>query len=271
MTDRVLAAGAGVGWIAADEAYGDNPELRRELEDRGLSYVMAVSCDTQISVPKGRIRADELAATLPASGWQIRSAGQGSKGERLYAWAYTRLNDTATGDNGDKAESRHHRWLLIRRNPHRRTGLLPVPRHHHCPAGNASAGSRDSLAGRGELPSRQGLRRPGRTPSPHLDLLAPLDHPRHARPRLPRRHRRTSPTATHDSHRQHHTRRHRTPNSDDSPYLQRNQAPRAALTRPIHDRRHIARWSRFRRRHQHRARRCHYQARQERDHDLRLY
>ncbi len=125
MTDRVLAAGAGVGWIAADEAYGDNPELRRELEDRGLSYVMAVSCDTQIGVPKGKIRADELAARLPASGWQIRSAGQGSKGERLYAWAYTRLNDTTTGDTGDtgdKAESGPHRWLLIRRNPH--TGEL---------------------------------------------------------------------------------------------------------------------------------------------------
>jgi DDE superfamily endonuclease/Bacterial toxin 44 len=82
MTDRVLAAG--VGWIAADEAYGDNPELRRQLEDRGLSYVMAVSCDTQIPTPAGKLRADRFVEQIPRSGWQILSAGRGSKGERLY-------------------------------------------------------------------------------------------------------------------------------------------------------------------------------------------
>jgi len=185
---------------------------------------MAVSCDTQISVPKGRIRADELATTIPASGWQIRSAGQGSKGERLYAWAYTSLDGIATGTGGKTP--RHHRGLLIRRNPH--TGELAYFLCHATtavPTRNAGAGGRDPLAGRRELPSRQGLRRPGRTPGAHLDLLAPLDHPRDARPRLPRRHRRTSPTGNHHSRRQHHIRRHRTPSSADSPYLQRDPAP----------------------------------------------
>jgi hypothetical protein len=45
---------------------------------------------------------------------------------------------------------------------------------------------------------------------------------------------------------------------------------RATLTRPRHNLTHTARWSRFRRQHQHRARLCHYQRRQQRDHDLLL-
>ncbi|GAA2810084.1 hypothetical protein GCM10010522_29980 [Kribbella solani] len=55
MTERVLAAGILPGWIAADEAYGDNPELRRELETRCMNYVMAVSCDTQVPTPAGKL------------------------------------------------------------------------------------------------------------------------------------------------------------------------------------------------------------------------
>jgi hypothetical protein len=89
MADRALAAGILPGWIAADEAYGDNPELRHALEERGLNYVMAVSCDTQIPTPTGKIRADTLAGQIPHRGWQILSAGKGSKGERLYQWAHT--------------------------------------------------------------------------------------------------------------------------------------------------------------------------------------
>jgi SRSO17 transposase len=113
MTDRVLAAGILPGWIAADEAYGDNPELRRALEARGLNYAMAVSCDTQLLTPAGKLRADSFVEQIPRNGWQILSAGHGSKGERLYAWAFTSIGDH---------EPTHHRRLLFRRNL--RTGEL---------------------------------------------------------------------------------------------------------------------------------------------------
>ena len=44
MLQRALDAGVPAGWVTADEAYGGDPALRRWLEDRGLSYVLAVKC-----------------------------------------------------------------------------------------------------------------------------------------------------------------------------------------------------------------------------------
>jgi SRSO17 transposase len=86
MLQRVLDAGAEVGWFTADEAYGDNPALRAWLEQHGLNYVMATSCDQRFTTPKGPARADELARSAPRKGWQRLSAGKGSKGHRLYDW-----------------------------------------------------------------------------------------------------------------------------------------------------------------------------------------
>ncbi|AYF26905.1 hypothetical protein CSH63_05500 [Micromonospora tulbaghiae] len=47
---------------------------------------------------KTRVRADCIAADLPASAWQRRSAGAGSKGPRFYEWAW--LDDVCTDDGG---------------------------------------------------------------------------------------------------------------------------------------------------------------------------
>jgi SRSO17 transposase len=86
MLARLLAAGVEVGWFTADEAYGDNPGLRTWLEEHDLRYVMAVSCDATFTTPTGPARADDLAALAPKRGWQRLSAGEGSKGHRLYDW-----------------------------------------------------------------------------------------------------------------------------------------------------------------------------------------
>jgi SRSO17 transposase len=86
MLTRLLEAGRDIGWFTADEAYGDNPGLRTWLEDNDINYVMAVSCDHRFATPKGPVRADELARAAPRKGWQRLSAGQGSKGHRLYDW-----------------------------------------------------------------------------------------------------------------------------------------------------------------------------------------
>ena len=86
MLARLLDAGAQIGWFTADEAYGDNPGLRRWGEQVGLSYVMAISCDHRFDAPGGRVRADELARAAGRKGWQRPSAGTGSKGQRLYDW-----------------------------------------------------------------------------------------------------------------------------------------------------------------------------------------
>jgi SRSO17 transposase len=75
--------------------------------------VLAVSCDHLVPLDGGktRRRADHIAADLPATAWQRRSAGAGSKGERLYDWA--RLDEVTT--DADPDDSGRHS-LLIRRN-----------------------------------------------------------------------------------------------------------------------------------------------------------
>ena len=58
------------------------------------------------------VRADELAARLPKQAWQRLSAGDGAKGRRWYDWAWITISSPGPG----------HRYLLIRRN--RTTGEL---------------------------------------------------------------------------------------------------------------------------------------------------
>jgi SRSO17 transposase len=87
MIERAVAAGIPFSWVAGDEVYGGNPGLREKLEEHGIPYVMAVKCSEAIATAAGARRAGELAALVPAGGWQRLSCADGSKGPRLYDWA----------------------------------------------------------------------------------------------------------------------------------------------------------------------------------------
>ncbi|MCG5215520.1 IS701 family transposase [Streptosporangium sp. KLBMP 9127] len=87
MIERAVAAGVTFAWVSADEAHGGNGPLRRFMESRRIGYVLAVSCDHQITTGLGKVRADRVAAWLPAGAWQRMSCGDGSKGRRWYDWA----------------------------------------------------------------------------------------------------------------------------------------------------------------------------------------
>jgi SRSO17 transposase len=120
MLTRALDAGVPAAWVAGDEVYGSNPGLRAELEARGVGYVLAVACDHRVVCGGDPRRADELAARVPARAWQQISCGKGAKGHRLYDWAFIRLDHYGpAADDGDQTAQR---WLLIRRN--QRTGEL---------------------------------------------------------------------------------------------------------------------------------------------------
>jgi SRSO17 transposase len=105
MIERAVKSGLPFGWFTADEAYGDNGKLREWLQASTIRFVVAVACDHRVPAGAGRtMRADQLAARVPARGWQRLSCGNGSKGERLYDWAIA-----------DAGPAGH--YLLIRRSP----------------------------------------------------------------------------------------------------------------------------------------------------------
>ncbi|MFB8267417.1 IS701 family transposase [Streptomyces sp. NPDC055955] len=112
MIGRALDAGVPASWVAGDEVYGSNPHLRTVLEGREVGYVLAVACDHQITTPAGKFRADALVKKTPKRAWQKLSAGAGAKGPRFYDWALADIADDRPG----------RRHLLVRRN--RRTGEL---------------------------------------------------------------------------------------------------------------------------------------------------
>ena len=66
MIERAVSARVPFGWVAADEAYGDNGPLRTWLEQQHIAYVLAVARDHRVPAGDGRtVRADELAAGCP--------------------------------------------------------------------------------------------------------------------------------------------------------------------------------------------------------------
>ncbi len=119
MITRAVTAGVPAGWVAADEVYGANTALRTELETQQLGYVLAVACDHRVTTAAGTVRADTVITSLPKRAWQRYSAGTGAHGQRYYDWALLEL---------DEPDMAGQRWLLARRN--RRTGELAYYRCH---------------------------------------------------------------------------------------------------------------------------------------------
>jgi len=108
MIRRFRLACPGLRWVAGDEAYGADPELRDWLEEHQVGFVLGIRCDLEVTTAVGRRRVDELAALVPAAAWETYSAADGSKGPRLYDWALVDTTDTAGFEN------RPHQ-VLIRR------------------------------------------------------------------------------------------------------------------------------------------------------------
>src|SRR6266851_301755 len=79
------------------------------LEAQQKNYVLAVSETHQVWVQGRPQPVGLLAALLPDEAWVVLSAGEGSKGPRLYEWAWLQLPDET------EATSERARWVLIRR------------------------------------------------------------------------------------------------------------------------------------------------------------
>jgi hypothetical protein len=108
MLERTLDAGLPVAWVAGDTVYGSSQPLRANLEARKQAYALAVACKEHVEVQGTRKRVDQIARGLAREDWQELSAGTGSKGLCLFAWA--RIELAAPQING------WQHWLLVRRN-----------------------------------------------------------------------------------------------------------------------------------------------------------
>jgi SRSO17 transposase len=239
MIARALDAGTPAAWVTADEVYGADPGLRADLERREIGYVLAVAATHRVTTRAGTCQARQIAACLPRRAWQQYSAGEGAKGHRYYDWAWVAIDPGRRG----------HRWLLIRRN--RRTRELAFyrccsPRHVPLPALVKVAGIRwtteenfQASKGLAGLDEHQ-VRRWGswyRWTTLAMLALAFLT---------------VAAAAEHTCH---------PPPAGQIP-LTRNEIAvlfGALFIGPVRDARHRLQWSAWRRRHQHRAKTCHYQ------------
>lgn len=107
MLQRAFDAGVPCGWVTADSVYGNDRSLQLWLQQRGVAHVLAVSGQESVWVGFHQHRVKTLLPTVAENAWHLLSAGTGSKGPRLYAWARLALN------HGWGAE--WERWLLVRK------------------------------------------------------------------------------------------------------------------------------------------------------------
>jgi SRSO17 transposase len=114
MLGRALVeAGVKAEWVVADCVYGDSRPLGMFLEEREQPYVLALSGKAhvwagfyqhRVGTVLESLRQGEL---LPEEGFRRISAGEGSKGPRLYDWLRVPLNPSL--------QEGFERWLLVRR------------------------------------------------------------------------------------------------------------------------------------------------------------
>lgn len=91
MIKRAVDANIPMEWIAGDSVYGSSRKLRTFLEDIRKAYALAIKCNEQVIIEENPQRVDEIAAALAPNAWQVLSAGNGSKGPRLFRWALVPL------------------------------------------------------------------------------------------------------------------------------------------------------------------------------------
>jgi SRSO17 transposase len=116
MLGRALEGGVSAAWVVADSVYGDTRRLGMFLEDKEQPYALAVSGKAyvwagfeqhRVGTVLDSLRQGELPSEEAEEGWKRISAGEGSKGLRLYDWLRLPLNPPLQED--------FERWLLVRR------------------------------------------------------------------------------------------------------------------------------------------------------------
>jgi SRSO17 transposase len=109
MLERALDAGVPAQWVTADAVYGGDRRLRVWLEERQVAHVLAIKSSEPLwtTTTWTQVSAASLAAGLPEEAWEQLSAGAGTKGPRVYDWAWVAIRPLP--------EPGWDYWLLVRR------------------------------------------------------------------------------------------------------------------------------------------------------------
>ena len=118
MVERALEADMPFAWVAADTVYGTG-EVEMALRQSGKGYLLGVSAtqpfNSWIGKPEVAGTAEAIARGLEPSAWVRLSAGEGTKGPRLYDWTYLELADLVADEFNPTLMGTWTRGLLIRR------------------------------------------------------------------------------------------------------------------------------------------------------------
>jgi SRSO17 transposase len=119
MIERAIAAGVPFEWVATDTIYGTGA-IEMQLRRAGKGYVLGASATDQFGSwdrsPPVAGTAEQIARAQPSETWKRLSAGDGTKGPRLYDWAYVELADLEADEYNADLTGLWTRGLLIRRN-----------------------------------------------------------------------------------------------------------------------------------------------------------
>ena len=111
MLERALGSRVPLGWVAGDEVYGSDRNLRLWLEQEGIHHVLAIKRNEKLWAWTGKeprqVQADRLASEVDKSNWIRCSAGDGAKGPRIYDWTAVDIRPLREPGQGY--------WLLARR------------------------------------------------------------------------------------------------------------------------------------------------------------
>ena len=118
MIARAIVAGVPFDWVATDTVYGVG-RIEMLLRRAGKGYVLGAHATDQFNSwaksPPVAGTAETIARALPVEAWQRLSAGDGTKGPRLYDWAYLELADLEAEEFNADLTGLWTRGLLIRR------------------------------------------------------------------------------------------------------------------------------------------------------------
>ena len=113
-----MAARVPFQWVTGDTVYGGG-EVEMALRRAGKGYVLGVKAtdvfSSWIGKPVVSGTAEAIAQGLAPSAWRRLSAGDGTKGPRVYDWAYLELADLEAGAFDRTGSGLWTRGLLIRR------------------------------------------------------------------------------------------------------------------------------------------------------------